>query len=119
MDLSILQEDSDNKFTMTMLSSEVVKLRGKNKQVFPVFFPLDHYLDHKNCIDSDDPAFLDFQKEVISLFFSPNGHYFLGLVPNGDFKLYFVDAKSWKKVKGLPYFSVKYARGVAAKEFIE
>lgn len=120
MDLSILQEDSDNTCRIILETSNVLKLRGKSKTTLPVLFPIDYYWDLTNVRrETEEPSLAEFQKGVISMFNSSNGRFLAGLLPNGDFKLYSVQTKTCKPVKGLPYFSVSSSRGIASKESLE
>ena len=53
------------------------------------------------------------------MFNSSNGRFLAGLLSNGDFKMYNVQTKTCKPVKGLPYFSINSSRGITSKESLE
>ena len=120
MDLSILQEDTEGAFNMTMVMGGVVHQKIKSKSNLPVVFPVDYYSDPNNVrSESEDPNLIKFQRETIKVFYSANGNYFVGLLQNGDFDIYCVKNKSLNIIKGMPLFSCSSSRGIASIDLFE
>lgn len=117
MDLSVLHEDQDNSWRMILVSTDVLQTRNKFKTAMGVTFPIEYYMD-KEFVKrkQEEPSLLNFQKDALATYCSSNGHYFICLLTNGDFKRYNVGSKVCKPIKGLPYFSVSSSRGIKSIE---
>ena len=117
MDLSILNEDPDKVYKVTFIEGDVLKLRGKAKTCLPVIFPIDYYLDKNNVKkDTEDQSLINFQKQIIFMYNSSNSLFFAGLMANGDFKIYNVKNKTWKFIRGLPYFATPPSKSLSIKD---
>ena len=117
MDLSILNEDPEKWYRLTFIEGDVLKLRGKSKTSLPVVFPIDYYLDKNNVKkDAEDQSLVNFQKQIVLMYNSPNGSLLAGLTANGDFKIYNVKNKTIKQIRGLPYFAFAPGRQANAKD---